>query len=366
MTIEEEYRLSQYEDLGTLNNRENIRLKRHKIYGQICVEKRVEGSLKYIYDFIMQNPTPYIPHIYENILDGNCLIIVEEYIQGRNLEEILRQQRIEENEAVRILLQLCEALKVLHHAKPTIVCRDLKAENVMIDCVGEVKIVDFDIARIYQDGKRRDTNLLGTAEYAAPEQYGYFQTDNRTDIYALGILFNYMLTGQFPVERMAEGRPLKIIKKCTYLNPKERYQSVEELQRDIRKFYPMRDSEKEQETKDDVKNSWLPPGFRTKTPWKVVSATFGYLMITYLCFSLTIQSEGKSIVGPELYIERTLAWLSQIAFIALACNYRGVGDWIKITKVQNRILRIILYVISYFVLMIFAVLIAEILEMIFL
>ena len=71
-------------------------------------------------------------------------------------------------------------------------------------------------------------------------------------------------------------------------------------------------------------------------------------------------------MGPELYIERTLAWLSQIAFIALACNYRGVGDWIKITKVQNRILRIILYVISYFVLMIFAVLIAEILEMIFL
>ena len=125
---------------------------------------------------------------------------------GQNLEEMLVGQNISEKEAVFIISQLCDALKPLHNADPPIICRDLKAANVMITMDKEVKIIDFDIARTYQKGQHCDTEMMGTKEYAAPEQYGFRQTDARTDIYAMGVLLNYIISGKYPVEEIVDGK----------------------------------------------------------------------------------------------------------------------------------------------------------------
>lgn len=100
----------------------------------------------------------------------------------------------------------------------------------MIDTDGRVVLIDFDASRrVSNNGK--DTQIIGTVGYAAPEQLGLAQSDARTDIYATGVLMNVMLTGLHPTQQFARGRMGRIIRKCTHINPNERFQSAEKLSR---------------------------------------------------------------------------------------------------------------------------------------
>jgi len=92
-----------------------------------------------------------------------------------------------------------------------------------------VVLMDFDTAREYKPEADRDTRVIGTAGYAAPEQFGVTQTDARADIYAIGIMMNVMLTGHHPTKQMATGRLAPLIEKCTQLDPERRYATVWEL-----------------------------------------------------------------------------------------------------------------------------------------
>lgn len=373
METEEKYRLSLYQDLGTLGEEKNIRLKRHSVNGNICVEKRISVTLYSIYEYLKENYTRYIPMIYECIMEGEELIIIEEYIQGRTLEDIVREWPIEEKEAVRITLEICNALKFLHNSNPPIICRDLKAENVMLDSEGNVKIIDFNIARTYQSGKKRDTVLMGTAEYAAPEQFGFFQTDNRTDIYSLGVLINYIMTGKFPVDHLIQGRMADIVKKCISLDPKERYQSVEELIEKLYEIYP--EFGKRIDTVDMHQNigkdsgqmikSYAPVGFRSKTPGKMVVSTIGYAELTYICFTMEISTEHVPITGAALHIEQFLLWASQMIFIGIVFNYRGWWNVFYPFKTKNKGVCVLWAVIVEFLLLFIAAFLCIIIEQIF-
>ncbi len=349
MNIQEEYRLSQYQDLGKLGEKENIRLKRHNRYGTICVEKKINPELFPVYDFLKEYAPVNTPEIYDCILTDDSLIVVEEYIEGRNLDEILSERKLDEEEAVWVVGELYKILRVLHSATPPIICRDIKAENVMIDRKHQLKLVDFDIARIFHEGKKRDTRLLGTAEYAAPEQFGFFQTDNRTDIYSLGVLLNYIVTRKFPVEEMADGRLGEIIKKCTYIDPKERYQTVDELWKQVQKLYPEY-VEKEKGGKENLRI--VPPGFRSKTPWKMLVAVLGYWGITDFCFTMEITSKSMDLTEYMIRTEQALIWVSQIIYICIVCNYCGIRDHIMLLNSRHRIVRIIGYFIAEVVLVI--------------
>lgn len=113
---------------------------------------------------------------------------------------------LSESEAQEILLQMCDGLKELHAQK--IIHRDIKPSNMIMQ--GErIRLIDFDTARIFKDGKDSDTKLLGTKGYAPPEQFGSGQTDPRSDIYSLGVTIKKLLGVNC-------GRRLKnILDKCT-------------------------------------------------------------------------------------------------------------------------------------------------------
>ena len=154
--------------------------------------------------------------------DESDTVIVEEYVAGETLSEILRGGKFfDETAAQDFLLQMCDGLKILHAAG--IVHRDIKPSNLIRQSDGRIKLIDFDAARIFKADKCRDTRHLGTEGYAPPEQYGYGQTDNRSDIYALGVTVKEMLGKNY------RGRLEKIFAKCTAYDPKYRYQSVDEL-----------------------------------------------------------------------------------------------------------------------------------------
>lgn len=148
---------------------------------------------------LMKLSHPHLPIILDYFPpeQGGIEILVMDYIHGQTLTAYmdLRGWSISFQEVVAIGIQLCAALSYLHHQTPPIIHRDLKPSNVMIDRNGHVTLIDFGISRQFKEGQAQDTVQLGTVGYAAPEQDGVGQSDERTDIYSLGSLFYYMASG---------------------------------------------------------------------------------------------------------------------------------------------------------------------------
>ncbi len=351
MELSKEYILSQYQELGLLNENENVRIVRNSINGRIAVKKYMNIEQTAIYAFLKSHRSDFIPQIYEYIEDGRQLIVIEEYIEGRNLEDILREQKLTIEESVCIVKRICRALYPLHMAGPSIVCRDLKPENIMITLQNHVKIIDFDIARIVSPGKNRDTVVMGTEGFAAPEQFGRRQTDCRSDIYALGTILNYMILRKFPVEEIAGGQLGAVIRRCVFVNPDERFQNVEELERALETLYPSVVRKETDKPAGDKQPKWrriLPPGFRSGTPWKMLVAVIGYLLMFNLFLSMEIREEDVLLTGWRAWFQKILFLLSQLAEIGFLFNYMGCRDRVSLLNSKNILLRVAGYVVLDF------------------
>ena len=191
---------------------------------RIC-DKPIEA-----YEAITSHFCPNLPQVFKTCEVEGLFVVEEEYIDGISLWEMISGgTRMDEERAVRISLQICRGLDFLH--QKGLVHRDIKPENVMLTPEEKIYIIDLDASMRLNRYKESDTTLLGTAMYAAPEQFGLTRSDERTDIYALGILINELLTGVHPaVETYRKGFLGNVIETCTRMNPADRYQSVDELQ----------------------------------------------------------------------------------------------------------------------------------------
>lgn len=203
---------------------------------RIC-DKHIEA-----YEAITGHFCSNLPQVFKACEMEGLFIVEEEYIDGITLWEMISGgARMDEERAVRISLQICNGLDFLH--QKGLVHRDIKPENVMITPEGKIYIIDLDASMRINRYKGSDTTLLGTAMYAAPEQFGLTRSDERTDIYALGILINELLTGVHPAVKTYREGPLgNVIETCTRMNPADRYQSVDELQRALLSAVPTEDS----------------------------------------------------------------------------------------------------------------------------
>lgn len=139
---------------------------------------------------------PNLPLVYESFTEGGRHYLVMEYIDGETLEAKLEaaKKSLPEAQTLGWARQLCDVLGYLHGQRPPVIFRDLKPANIMVTKKGEVKLIDFGIARVFSPRSTRDTQALGTPGYAPPEQYGNAQTDARADIYALGATLYHLLT----------------------------------------------------------------------------------------------------------------------------------------------------------------------------
>jgi hypothetical protein len=141
-----------------------------------------------------------LPKVSDYFTEEGKHYLVMDFVQGRTLAQVLHSAAgfLAEDEVVDWVIQLCDVLAYLHSRQPPVIFRDLKPANVMLDAEGRIKLIDFGIARLFQPGKGKDTQIMGTPGYAAPEQYGTGQTDARSDIYALGVTLHQLLTGYDP------------------------------------------------------------------------------------------------------------------------------------------------------------------------
>ena len=218
---------TEYDTLRVLKQspRGTVSVVRHKKSGTRYVFRRYSGSGE-VYRRLLPVLCPHLPQIMEAAEQDGQTAVLEEYVQGDTLAELLMGARLTEREARQVTMQLCQALHVLHSMGA--VHRDVKPENVILRGSDAV-LIDFDAARIYKDESESDTQVLGTTGFAAPEQYGIFQSDERADIFSLGVLLNIMLTGKHPSREMTAGKMGRIVRKCTMTAPEQRYQSARAL-----------------------------------------------------------------------------------------------------------------------------------------
>lgn len=222
-----------YHFIKSIKNTETtiINVLENNMSGHRVLVKYFEGKAE-VYQKLKNIKHPNIATVYHVAQRDNDCLIVQEYIDGISLGEILEIERISKKNVMKIVTEICNALCILHNLG--IVHRDIKPENIIIDNFGRVKLIDFNISRIDSKSGGKDTEILGTTGFAAPEQYGISNTDARSDIYSIGILINVLLTGEHPSKRICRGKWQHIVNKCTKINPDERYQNVKELLRNVK------------------------------------------------------------------------------------------------------------------------------------
>jgi len=255
--------------------------------GAMMVCKELLEELVPVYQQLNELNHPNLVKLYGmGLYEGKPAAFME-YFPAVSLEEkMIQTGKFTLDMVKRIMLQICDAVYCFH--KKGIIHRDLSPSNILINPQGLIKITDFGIARFHKKGQASDTVLLGTAGFAAPEQFGFAQTDEKTDIYSLGVLMNWMLTGKFPVEELYRGEPKisAIIKSCINMNASERCE-VQDIEKAI-------DSPKVH--KGSLKRRILTrvPGFRTgnKVHMTLAVITYAYVTFMYLTGLFVFRLEG--------------------------------------------------------------------------
>ena len=200
--------------------------------------------------------SPNVVGVYDWGELDDAYYIVMEYVEGETLKDLVRRHgRLGGSEAVRIALQLLTAVAYAH--RRGIIHRDIKPQNVMLDRDGNVKVMDFGIARAGDSGMTEVGSVLGTAQYLAPEQAQGQQVDERSDLYSVGIVLYEMLTGTVPFKgdtavtvalkhvneapaepsQIVPGMPYalnQIVLKAIAKDRNARYQTADEFARDLR------------------------------------------------------------------------------------------------------------------------------------
>ena len=163
----------------------------------------------------------------------SMLCVVRGYVEGTALDRLAGQSPLNPRQSADIISQLCDILTYLHSQTPPIIHRDIKPQNIIVDERGHITLIDFGISRTYNESARADTICFGTRFYAAPEQYGFAQSDPRSDIFSAGVLLAWLLTGLIDLDQakkaITDRRLLTVVEKCTAFDPKDRYRSAAQL-----------------------------------------------------------------------------------------------------------------------------------------
>lgn len=408
MNLEIQSRLSFYRRLEEVEHKKGISLVRHIETGQIYVEKVLTQYDKSIYDWLQQSKLPYVPQIYECMEEDGTLYLIEEYIQGITLETYIEQFGcLDLDAAGRVIEYLCRTLEKLHSHIPPIVHRDIKPTNVMLhgdfkkgQGIVSVYLIDFNTARVFDAERNRDTELIGTRGFAAPEQYGFSQSDARTDIYGLGVLLNYMLCGNLIRDGIYEDYPevSQIIRKATRIDPEKRYQTAEEMLQAVYQSMcfdtyadkeSLNDKSEEQHMRNKIKDenidiaessdtsiingnngkirpAWtrfLPPGFREGKILNMVVASVYYVFWMYFCLTAEVKEHGEPLIGTWLYVYRAVYFMMFIVTPFFWNNYLDVWNYFPLVRSPKRrwkLLGLILYTVAWFFLLIIALAMLEI------
>lgn len=368
MSPQDKCALSFYRELEAYDDKKAVQLCRHIENQRIYLKKIRSVYNRSVYEQLKKANLPFVPKIEELIEDDEGrLIIIEEYISGKTLEEALAEGVMEKERAARIITDLAEAISVLQSLNPPVVHRDLKPENIILNGEDRVVLIDFNTAK-HITNQSTDTYLVGTQGYAAPEQFGFGASGEKTDVYALGIIFNEMLTGHSVWEGFADGEIGELIRVCVSLEA-DRRPSIRDvcewLHRWMMQFIGNAEEQPYVENVKPMKPMLVTParplqaapvkrapeyhpnrfpGFRSGNPiYMIVSVVVTLIVIGGLA---GIEEEGGN--ENQWLLLKSYGALLYFFTVIWCCNYRNIrrkGLW---GNAENKYLRLIGAVIIYF------------------
>ncbi|MCQ2536171.1 MAG: serine/threonine protein kinase [Lachnospiraceae bacterium] len=325
MDINRKLAISYYKTIATINEPHGIFLVQHQETQKIFIKKVLDVYNIDIYKCLYDSPILGTPQIIDYYEEDGQLTIIEEFISGCSLQEKILSKKLSIEDIHSYMCDLCDVLGQLHSMNPAVVHRDIKPSNVIITNYNRAILLDFNAAKYFSPSSTEDTVLLGTQGYAAPEQYGFGSSTPQTDIYSLGIMLKEMVDstndGSFPKYN-------SIITKCTQIDPAERYKNIKDLKSALLSKFetiPNINTPTEQA-------SFLPPGFRSKRPWKMLVASAYYIFICWLCLTLQV----KNVSGLALWFERVFLLAMFLSIPVSYFNYRNIQKLMPICKSTNR------------------------------
>ena len=356
MDISHRLSISYYKVITPINESHKVYLVRHQESGRFYVKKILDVYSADVYRDIQEHPIPGLPRIIDSCEDNGSLIIIEEFISGLTLRDKIDFTSTKpcDFETINIcdvltieqighyMINLCEILERLHSHNPPLVHRDLKPSNIMITSCDNVVLLDFNAARFYTgiDGRESDTKLLGTKGYAAPEQYGFGESSPQTDIFSVGKIIQECVNAFTSQNSDSENSSLKenvfsdVIQRCTQMDPSRRYPSVRELKEALLNCLG-------QSSRPDIQgpviNPYLPPGFRTLNPWKMIIASVVYIFIFQISLTLTVQNSS----GAELWIERFLVLFLALMNVGIGSNYLNIQQVLPFHDNRSRGMQVV-------------------------
>lgn len=362
MNLSQRLSNSFYQVVAAINEPHKVYLVQHRDSGRFYVKKILDVYSADVYKDLQAHPIPGIPRIIDSWEEDRHLVIIEEYISGvtlrdmiestsspaadTDLREVLTVERIG-----RYMSDLCEILERLHEHNPPLIHRDIKPSNIIITSCGNVMLLDFNTARFYsgEPGRESDTRLLGTKGYAAPEQYGFGESSPQTDLYSIGRVLqecvdvlpktdidsgNHIGRQKSASEKITDPHTFdSVIQKCTQMTPSKRYSSAAALKNALLGCLG-------QSSRPDIMgpmiNPYLPPGFRTLNPWKMLIASVVYFLVFDLSLTLKDQTASMQV----LWMERLLVLFLGLMNIALGSNYLGIQRYMPFHSSSSPALRI--------------------------
>ena len=327
MDTESAFKSSFYEEVACLSEKHGVSIVKRKDTGRLFIKRVLKDYSKEVFDILRAGDFDGTEKIFDCFEDeeSHTLTVISEYVSGEPLSAVLdREGPLSLKRAVDIMVRLCDILAPLHRLDPPLIHRDIKPSNIMIMDDGSIVLIDFDASKVYDSGKTRDTELIGTEGYAAPEQYGFLQSDPRTDIYALGILGKAMLSPED-----LSGKIGTVIAKCTNLDPDSRYKNVSKLKKDLEKV--LHPGKKIEEI------AYTLPGFRTGKLWKKVLAVFGYASI--LLFAVLPNYRYAS--AADNIKERVQFVITMFALILFTFNYLGIHQKLPLMNSKYVVVKVI-------------------------
>ncbi|MBR6957239.1 MAG: serine/threonine protein kinase [Erysipelotrichaceae bacterium] len=315
---------SKYEIIRPFRKSDNVFLVRRKQDGILCVLKYQQYYSRSVYNYLKDHHIRNTPVIYEIMIDGDRIVTVEEYIHGITLSDYINMSgRLSEKESINLIIKLCAIVSDLHNCDPPIIHRDIKPENIMISSDGDLILLDMNTAKFFERSESEDTYLLGTHGFASPEQYGFGKAGIASDIYGIGKVLNVMLTTS--LNEKVPGHLGYVINKCTQIDPENRYQSVEELLKDLNGSIGSR----------SIDYNKL-PGFRNSNLFWQILGVCGYGLSVF-AFA------NANFVGVE---SDTLTWYYRVTYYMtfmtafLFCrNYRYIWDTVGVSRIRNKPVR---------------------------
>jgi serine/threonine protein kinase len=228
--------ISFYKEIATLSEEHQIHIVQHIETKKIYLKNLKVYNLA-VFEQLFKNPVRNIPRIYAMYEHDDVLTIIEEYISGDTLEEIIDLcGTVSESDAICYAIKLCDILIALHSQTPSLIHRDIKPSNVILTEDERIILIDLNAARQCLAEKGRDTRLIGTEGYAAPEQFGFGNSSCQTDIYAVGNIIKALIGLDNHSSMKVSPKLNVVINKCLEMNPKDRYQSASLLKAALEKI----------------------------------------------------------------------------------------------------------------------------------